>query len=686
MAAAGALLCGQALAWRSAPPSIALSAAIGSFWFAGAAVLAWRGVRRGHLSPMRRCALFLMALPAAQEWLFRSAGGGEAALIVYPLLALGAALTLPLRFFLLSVSTTVFAALMWRLARDGWAPFPAWEGALLLGLTAGVPYVVWQRLHLLRRQTARAASVLEEQRQREQLFDPAQPPSPLLFEAPREEQAAWLQVRFRERCRQMLSVLKQAIPQARSCALFLYEPGHERLRLELCIGGPPQDYWDEVSVPVGHGPIGWAAKEKKPCRYGRLDPVRQLPDYYRVPAPVRSLLVMPMMTEERLEGVLCVDSQRAGVLGDREEQLLSLTAGYLRAQLEDLRQHRQIAQKGQELSLLLEASQSLNSRLGLQHRLATMTGLTRKIVQAETIILCLVGEGERRAVVHVAEGDNTARALGQSFPLTDGLVSLVVKNRQPIVLSHLSDEQPTRFFPSKSKLQPTARSFLGLPLILQDRVIGLLLCLSDVPSAFTATHQHLLSILCNQAARAISDAQLHEQVERLASIDGLTGILNHRAFHDRLHYEWEQAQRHGESLALMMIDLDYFKRINDTHGHQAGDRILKQVAALLTKLARKVDTSGRYGGEEFAILLPQTTAAQAGRMAERIRKAVERGRFGQEGVPIPVTLSIGIASAPADAAGPDRLVGAADKALYGAKTQGRNRVVLYADLAAAVLR
>ena len=221
-------------------------------------------------------------------------------------------------------------------------------------------------------------------------------------------------------------------------------------------------------------------------------------------------------------------------------------------------------------------------------------------------------------------------------------------------------------------------------MILQNRVIGLLVCTADTPSAFTATHQHLLSILCNQAAQAIADAQLHAEVERLASIDGLTGLLNHRAFHSRLHYEWEQAQRHGESLTLMMIDLDHFKRINDTYGHQAGDRILKQVSSSVARLVRKVDTVGRYGGEEFTVLLPTTTAQQAWKMAERIRTVIERSQFGFEGVTIPVTLSIGMASAPMDASGPDHLVNLADKALYWAKSQGRNRTALYPELVSAM--
>jgi diguanylate cyclase (GGDEF)-like protein len=501
-----------------------------------------------------------------------------------------------------------------------------------------------------------------------------------------QEQSAWLQTRFHERAQQLLSLLKQAIPQARSCVLFLHQPADDRLRLELCIGGPSHDYRDELLIPVGRGAIGWAAKERKPCRYARLDPQRQRPDYYRADAAIRSLLAVPFIAGNRLEGVLCVDSARADALGDREEGLLALTAGCLQAQLEDLRQQRAIAQQNRDFSMLHAASQSLNSGLDLDRRLEAMTEMAQGIVQAETGLLCLVETGERRATIRVVRGGGMDRYVGHQFNLTDGLVSLVVKNRQPILLSQLSDDQPHRFFPLKSKIQMRARSFLGLPLIVQERVIGLLICASDQPSAFTALQQHLLSILCNQAAQAIADAQHHAEIKRQAAIDGLTNMFNHRAFHDRLDYEWKQMQRNGEPLTLMMIDLDHFKRVNDTYGHQTGDRILRQVSALLAKLARDSDTVGRYGGEEFAVLLPGTTAQQASKLAERIRKVVERTRFGPEGVAIQVTLSLGVASAPADAADADHLVSAADKALYWAKEHGRNRIALYAELISAAAR
>lgn len=680
------LLVGQPATWWWGPPPPTAVAVGLLIWLGAAAIIVRQGIRRRYLSPVNRCLLLFLLLPALQELTLRTGGTTAPTLVFYPAIAVGGALLRSRRFFQLVVAATVSALVLVGVTAAEWTPHVWWSLVSLAALTILLPTAVWWYIHSLRRRTEQAALVLEQWEQRDRFFDPTENATDSSFQAAQQEQAVWLQTRYRERAQQLLSLLKQAIPHARSCVLFLYQPALDRLQLELCIGGPAHVYRDELEIVVGHGVIGWAAKEGKPCLYARLDPRRQQPEYYRTDAGVRSLLVLPFSTEGRLEGVLCVDSEKTGALGDREEGLAALTAGCLRAQLEDLRQQRQVVQKSREFSRLLEASQLLNSGLDLQHRLETMTGLTQSIVPSTASILCLVDGGERHASIRVVRGGGLEKYLDHRFSLTDGVVSLIVKNRQPILLSHLSEDQPTRFFPLKSKIRMTAGSFLGLPMILKDRVIGLFICTADIPSAFTAIHQNLLSILCNQAAQAIADAQSHAEVERLASIDGLTGIFNHRAFHDRLHYEWEQAQRHGEALTLMMIDLDHFKRINDTYGHQAGDRILKQVVACLLRLVRKVDTLGRYGGEEFAVLLPKTTAHQAWKMAERIRKVIECGQFGLEGVTIPVTLSIGVASAPSDAGGPDQLVSVADKALYWAKEQGRNRIALYPDVVSAMAR
>ncbi|MGP6156334.1 MAG: diguanylate cyclase [Vulcanimicrobiaceae bacterium] len=168
-------------------------------------------------------------------------------------------------------------------------------------------------------------------------------------------------------------------------------------------------------------------------------------------------------------------------------------------------------------------------------------------------------------------------------------------------------------------------------------------------------------------------------LQSLAVKDGLTGIANRRSFDETLEAEWLRAQREGVPLSLLIADIDYFKRYNDTYGHQKGDESLKMVAATIGEQARRPgDLTARYGGEEFAIIMPSTARDGAGRVAERVREAVCALEIphADSGVGRSVTLSIGVASTvPAVGLGQETLVAAADCALYAAKRGGRNRVV-----------
>ncbi len=162
-------------------------------------------------------------------------------------------------------------------------------------------------------------------------------------------------------------------------------------------------------------------------------------------------------------------------------------------------------------------------------------------------------------------------------------------------------------------------------------------------------------------------------MKELATRDGLTGLYNHRTFHLLLQDEIARAERYGEGLALLMIDIDHFKRVNDAHGHQAGDAVLTGLGERLEAQLRKVDRVCRYGGEEIAVILPSTAAAT--QTAERLRSVVAAAPFAvADGKTVPITLSIGVATYPTDGAGIDKLVSAADNALYAAKAGGRNRV------------
>jgi diguanylate cyclase (GGDEF)-like protein/PAS domain S-box-containing protein len=184
-------------------------------------------------------------------------------------------------------------------------------------------------------------------------------------------------------------------------------------------------------------------------------------------------------------------------------------------------------------------------------------------------------------------------------------------------------------------------------------------------------------------ARDITERKRAEQAEELARRDGLTGLFNHRTFYSLLTDETVRAQRFNHSLSLLMLDIDHFKGVNDTHGHPVGDVILKGLSDLLMKQARAVDSVCRYGGEEFAVILPEATAAAAAKIAERLRGAVEHCPFDiGGGALIAITVSIGVSTFPQQASSPEGLVKAADVALYAAKQSGRNRVSRYEALMA----
>ena len=172
----------------------------------------------------------------------------------------------------------------------------------------------------------------------------------------------------------------------------------------------------------------------------------------------------------------------------------------------------------------------------------------------------------------------------------------------------------------------------------------------------------------------VDGTRREEAMRQLAETDPLTGLLNRRAFDERLTLEVERAARYRTVLTCAMLDIDHFKAANDTHGHQAGDRILVQFAEMLRREQRSIDVVARYGGEEFVVLLPETGNAGARLFAERILRRVANTTFGEPGAPTPITISIGLATFPDDrATDGDSLLGLADRNLLRAKADGRNR-------------
>jgi diguanylate cyclase (GGDEF)-like protein len=212
---------------------------------------------------------------------------------------------------------------------------------------------------------------------------------------------------------------------------------------------------------------------------------------------------------------------------------------------------------------------------------------------------------------------------------------------------------------------------LELPLVAGQTSFGTLILSGP---QFGEEQLRVANSLAAQAVIAFENARLHSIVERQALVDGLTGLANRRHFEDTLALELARTKRFGTPLAVILADLDDFKAVNDTHGHAAGDIVLREFAMVIQETLREVDLAGRWGGEEFAILLPGTDVRGGAQLAERLRAAIHsRATRLPDGASVAITASLGVSSYPA-AGTAEELFDAADRALYRAKSRGKDRV------------
>jgi diguanylate cyclase (GGDEF)-like protein len=224
----------------------------------------------------------------------------------------------------------------------------------------------------------------------------------------------------------------------------------------------------------------------------------------------------------------------------------------------------------------------------------------------------------------------------------------------------------------------TLKSYLTLPLAVEGGIIGCISLNSDQPNAFDAQDLQFFSVIGYQMAATLKHFQRFSSIKSIAIYDTLTNLYNRRYFEDRIRGESQKAFFSGSSLSLVMVDIDHFKKVNDTFGHTEGDRVLYEIASLLKTSVRKKDTVARYGGEEFILILPEAGLEEASMIAERIRRLVESTSFEVEQIHMNLTVSLGISNFPSHRAkSKEELVKMADQALYDAKRGGRNRVCIY---------
>ena len=327
-----------------------------------------------------------------------------------------------------------------------------------------------------------------------------------------------------------------------------------------------------------------------------------------------------------------------------------------------------------ELSILYDVARAVTSSIELNEVLQKITDTVPTRLNVPKFSIMLLGEtGLEVRKAHPPGSE------GLSFAVGDGVCGHAAATRKSVYVADLEGDET--FFRARGGAGAKGRgSLLALPMLHGDELLGVLNFERPEKAGFSAGDIEFFTAVADQAAMAVKNARLHEQTVELSITDPLTGVSNRRHLFAQLELEIARANRFGTQLSFLMIDIDYFKKLNDAAGHSAGDSVLQHVCELMQGSVRRVDTLARYGGEEFVVLLPQVTRAEAMDVADKLRRLVEEAPIEHREVQPggKVTISVGVANLPHDAVEQGSLVDCADSALYASKRSGRNKVTSYA--------
>ena len=331
----------------------------------------------------------------------------------------------------------------------------------------------------------------------------------------------------------------------------------------------------------------------------------------------------------------------------------------------------------QELDFFEKISKTLTSTLDLNDILSTIMKNAKTLIKAEAWSFFLIDQETGDLVFEKASGRKEKKKKDKKIRLKmgEGIAGWVAQELIPVVVPDVSSDPR---FSSKIDKQITlkTKTIMCVPIKSKGNILGVLEIVNKTTNEpFTKDDLNLILRIVDHAAIAIERASLYQKMEELSITDDLTKLFNTRYLNRTLEIEISRATRHHTSLALIFMDVDHFKTINDNYGHIVGSKLLVEMGQLLMKRLRTVDIVARYGGDEFVIVLPQTPPDNAIQIAERIRKSIERNVFlKKDGYSLNLTASFGVASYPESAKSKEELLRLADEAMYRVKYQTRNGV------------
>ncbi|HXX70086.1 MAG TPA: diguanylate cyclase [Polyangiaceae bacterium] len=467
-----------------------------------------------------------------------------------------------------------------------------------------------------------------------------------------------------------LDLLRRSLNLHTAVLLWLNDSGTHLRISELATSS---DDVRDAPIAAGDGVLGAVLAQRARVSLHSLKPTFHIP-YYSTPCPVRALSAIPVLDAETLRGVLVIDRTEDVPFAPHEEEVAMQAARFCLRAIQNERVFLQLERAKVEQGKLYRAAQSLGAALSEKDVVEAGVNAAREIASFDLAAVTVFDPTSRwHEVVAAKSADGEIDDLvGIRFAHNSGLVSMVVQNRCPLPYRG-EHEGGQKVVLNKRVPWPSHPSLLVLPLVIHDRALGTLILGARRRHAFGDSVRPTLEVLASHLAVSLSNARMVQKLETMATTDGLTALFNKRAMLEAAEQKLAAAARFKRPLSLLVVDIDHFKRVNDTYGHDVGDVVIRGLGDILKRQKRSTDVVSRFGGEEFVILCEQTDEKGATLLAERIREELGKTKFRTPQGVLSVTCSVGTATIPEAGSDWDTLFKAADEALYVSKRSGRNR-------------
>ena len=394
-----------------------------------------------------------------------------------------------------------------------------------------------------------------------------------------------------------------------------------------------------------------------------------------------TLIGFPILYSGNVVGFLLVFMTHFSSIQDRDQEVIEKLSQFITHGMEDLEQMESLMVNNYFNSRIANLFDQLEVKSDESELFQSIRGLCRAFFQYDKLTIVLTTEDKKKGMIKLVDGLHDDIDEGEEFLIQNTLHGLSIQDGKTICSNAWFENYPemNRFKPGDNR-DFNFMSVLSVPLKFNDESIGAVTMERLKSRIYSESDIRLLELLCGTVSSILNWQQEYKKVHLTSIHDGLTGLLNHKAFLDRFEEEISRAGRFNHMLGLVVLDLDKFKSVNDDYGHLYGDYVLREVSDIIADNVRAIDVVGRYGGEEFAVLLVNTDIEQCLPLAQRIVKSIADKTFLEGGIAVNITISAGLAGFPQHAEEVRSLISKADTAMYDTKANGGNDVTIASEL------